>query len=38
MPYMEPITPFRIGDYSRMHNLLPWRPNAGFENTEVVPL
>ncbi|EZA61330.1 Tektin-3 [Ooceraea biroi] len=35
---MEPIVPIRIGGYTRMHNLLPWRPNAGFENTEVIPL
>jgi len=38
MSYMEPVVPIRIGDYTRTHHLLPWRPNVGFENTEVIPL
>ncbi|XP_011639987.1 tektin-3-like [Pogonomyrmex barbatus] len=38
MSYTDPTVPIRISDYTRTHHLLPWRPNVGFENTEVIPL
>ncbi|XP_035728105.1 tektin-3-like isoform X1 [Vespa mandarinia] len=38
MPYMESKIPIHVSDYSRTHHLLPWRPNTGFENIEVIPL
>lgn len=35
---MESTIPIHVSDYSRTHHLLPWRPNTGFENIEVIPL
>lgn len=38
MTYVEPSIPFRANEFSRVHHLVPWRPNVGYENIEVLPL
>ncbi|KAK0163076.1 hypothetical protein PV327_006787 [Microctonus hyperodae] len=38
MPHLEPYIPVRSGDCKKVHSLMPWRPNVGYENVQLVPL
>ncbi|XP_043251653.1 tektin-3-like [Colletes gigas] len=38
IPCIEPVTQYYGRDYHNTHNLMPWRPNMGYENVEVIPL
>ncbi|XP_015436179.1 PREDICTED: tektin-3-like [Dufourea novaeangliae] len=35
---IEPVTEYCSKDYNVRHKLIPWRPNGGYENVEVIPL
>ncbi|CAD6227513.1 GSCOCG00001196001-RA-CDS [Cotesia congregata] len=38
MACLEPVIPVRGSDCKRVHSLMPWRPNIGYENVQLVPL
>lgn len=38
MSCIEPITRYHTSDHNRTHDLIPWRPNVGYENIQVTPL
>ncbi|XP_063993881.1 tektin-3-like [Diachasmimorpha longicaudata] len=38
MPCLEPAIPVKSIDYHKNHTLMPWRPSAGYENVQLVPL
>ncbi|XP_076238489.1 tektin-3 [Calliopsis andreniformis] len=38
MSCIEPVTRYHTSDYNRTQDLIPWRPNGGYDKVQVIPL